>query len=73
MSESVKNTLLFLLVGALIVITGFMQSWSTALLILNMGLVSAIMALGRERDGDGQGHRAQTLPARLRKARRMST
>jgi len=46
MSESVKNTLLFLLVGALIVITGFMQSWSTALLILNMGLVSAIMALG---------------------------
>lgn len=46
MSESVKNTLLFLLVGALIVITGFQQSWSTALLILNMGLVSAIMALG---------------------------
>lgn len=46
MSESVKNTLLFLLVGALIVITGFLQSWSTALLILNMGLVSAIMALG---------------------------
>lgn len=41
-----KNTALFLLVAGLIVATGFMQSWNSALLILNMGLVSAIMALG---------------------------
>ena len=41
-----KNTALFLLVAGLIVATGLMQSWNSALLILNMGLVSAIMALG---------------------------
>lgn len=41
-----KNTALFLLVAGLIVATGLIQSWNSALLILNMGLVSAIMALG---------------------------
>ncbi|KNG93007.1 branched-chain amino acid ABC transporter permease [Pseudaestuariivita atlantica] len=46
MSEPLRNTLLFAGVGALILLTGFMQSWNSALLILNMGLVSAIMALG---------------------------
>ncbi|KUJ86048.1 branched-chain amino acid ABC transporter permease [Ruegeria marisrubri] len=46
MSEPVKNTLLFVLVGALILLTGFMQSWNSALMILNMGLISAIMAIG---------------------------
>jgi len=46
MSESVKNTGLFALVALLIVGTGFVQSWNTALLILNMGLISAIMSLG---------------------------
>ncbi|WP_425046451.1 branched-chain amino acid ABC transporter permease [Primorskyibacter sp. S87] len=46
MSETMKNTALFLGVGALIILTGFMQSWNSALLILNMGLISAIMALG---------------------------
>jgi branched-chain amino acid transport system permease protein len=46
MNEMVKNTGLFAIVGALILITGMMQSWNTALLILNMGLISAIMALG---------------------------
>ncbi|MDP5335760.1 MAG: branched-chain amino acid ABC transporter permease [Paracoccaceae bacterium] len=46
MNAMVKNTGLFALVAALIVITGLMQSWNTALLILNMGLISAIMALG---------------------------
>ncbi len=30
----------------MIVVTGFVQSWNTAILILNMGLISAIMALG---------------------------
>lgn len=46
MNEMVKNTGLFAIVALLIVITGMMQSWNTALLILNMGLISAIMALG---------------------------
>ncbi|MTH99189.1 MULTISPECIES: branched-chain amino acid ABC transporter permease [Alphaproteobacteria] len=46
MSEMTKNTLLFVVVGALILVTGFSQSWNTAILILNMGLISAIMAIG---------------------------
>ncbi|GAA6198842.1 branched-chain amino acid ABC transporter permease [Aquicoccus sp. SU-CL01552] len=46
MSDTMKNIGLFAIVGALILLTGVMQSWNTALLILNMGLISAIMALG---------------------------
>jgi branched-chain amino acid transport system permease protein len=46
MSEPMKNAAMFVFVAALILMTGFAQSWSTALLILNMGLISAIMALG---------------------------
>lgn len=46
MSETVKNTGLFAIVGGLILLTGFMQSWNAALLILNMGLISAVMAIG---------------------------
>ena len=45
-NKHLKNTALFLLVVGLLVATGLMQSWNSALLILNMGLVSAIMALG---------------------------
>ncbi|MFZ5961747.1 branched-chain amino acid ABC transporter permease [Thalassococcus sp. BH17M4-6] len=37
---------LFALVAVLILGTGIVQSWNSALLILNMGLVSAVMALG---------------------------
>jgi branched-chain amino acid transport system permease protein len=37
---------LFALVALLIIGTGFLQSWNSALQILNMGLISAIMALG---------------------------
>jgi len=44
--ENLKIILLFTLVAFLILITGFVQSWNTALLILNMGLISAIMSLG---------------------------
>ena len=44
--ENLKIALLFILVAFLILITGFVQSWNTALLILNMGLISAIMSLG---------------------------
>ena len=44
--ENLKIILLFAIVVFLILITGFVQSWNTALLILNMGLISAIMSLG---------------------------
>ncbi|MBO6791531.1 MAG: branched-chain amino acid ABC transporter permease [Dinoroseobacter sp.] len=43
---NMKNILLFAFVGLLIIGTGFVQSWNVALTIFNMGLVSAIMALG---------------------------
>ncbi|MBE1281790.1 MAG: branched-chain amino acid ABC transporter permease [Rhodobacteraceae bacterium] len=46
MSDPVKNTLLFGLVAALFVLTGVFQSANSALTILNMGLISAIMAIG---------------------------
>ncbi|EKE45216.1 branched-chain amino acid ABC transporter, permease protein [Oceaniovalibus guishaninsula JLT2003] len=41
-----RGVWLFALVAALIVLSGVMQSWNVALGIVNMGLVSAIMALG---------------------------
>jgi branched-chain amino acid transport system permease protein len=41
-----KNIGLFGLVALLILWTGMFQSWNVALAILNMGLISAIMALG---------------------------
>ncbi|MCX7565504.1 branched-chain amino acid ABC transporter permease [Sulfitobacter sp. F26169L] len=46
MTDTVKNTALFALVFALILISGFFQGWNNALFILNMGIISAIMALG---------------------------
>ena len=46
MSVNYRNIALFALVAVLIVIIGMVQSWNVALGILNMGLVSAIMALG---------------------------
>jgi branched-chain amino acid transport system permease protein len=46
MSAAARNVLLFAAVGALIALTGFTQSWNAALAIVNMGLISAVMALG---------------------------
>jgi branched-chain amino acid transport system permease protein len=46
MSNSIRNTTYFAAVALLIITTGFVQSWNTALFILNFGLISAIMALG---------------------------
>lgn len=46
MSDSIRTPLLFLAMTALIVATGMMQGWNLALTIVNMGLISAIMALG---------------------------
>ena len=41
-----RDIILFFVVFGLIAATGFFQSWNVALGILNMGLISAIMALG---------------------------
>ncbi len=41
-----RNLLLFAAVGMLFVLTGVFQSWNLSLSILNMGLLSAIMAMG---------------------------
>ncbi len=45
-STTMRNLLLFAAVGLLFVLTGFMQSWNLSLQILNIGILSAIMALG---------------------------
>ena len=44
--DQTRNILYFVGIAALIIITGMVQSWNSALLILNMGLISAVMALG---------------------------
>jgi branched-chain amino acid transport system permease protein len=46
MTLNIRNIALFALVGFLIVFEGMTASWNTALGILNMGLISAILALG---------------------------
>jgi branched-chain amino acid transport system permease protein len=46
MTDTVKNTLLFVVVFSLIIISGLFQGWNNAMFILNMGLISSIMALG---------------------------
>ncbi len=46
MNEALRNTALFGVVAVLIIIVGVFQSWNSALLIVAMGLISAIMALG---------------------------
>ncbi len=46
MTLPLRNVLLFGLVFLLIIGVGFLQGWNVALGIVNMGLISAIMALG---------------------------
>lgn len=46
MNETLKNTMLFGIIALLIIYVGFVQSWNSALLIVAMGLISSIMALG---------------------------
>ena len=46
MTLTPRDIFLFFIVFGLIIATGFTQSWNVALGILNMGLISAIMALG---------------------------
>ena len=46
MSPAARNLALFAAVFGLIGMTGLLQSWNVALAIVNMGLISAVMALG---------------------------
>ena len=46
MTDQTKTYSLFAFVAVLIIGTGMVQSWNSALFILNMGLISAIMSLG---------------------------
>ena len=46
MTDNIKTYILFAAVFLLVMITGFIQSWNSALFILNMGLISAVMSLG---------------------------
>ncbi|MEL6620423.1 MAG: branched-chain amino acid ABC transporter permease [Pseudomonadota bacterium] len=46
MTDTSRNILYFAGIAALIIGTGFVQSWNAALFVLNFGLISAIMALG---------------------------
>ncbi|MEM9795735.1 MAG: branched-chain amino acid ABC transporter permease [Pseudomonadota bacterium] len=46
MKLTTRDLMLFIFVALLFVGTGIVQSWNVALTIFNMGLVSAIMALG---------------------------
>ena len=46
MSNSVRGPLCFAVIACLLMIVGFGQSWSVALSIVNLCLISAIMALG---------------------------
>ena len=46
MTRGFPPVLLFALVAGLFLATGYMQSWNVSLTILNMALISAIMALG---------------------------
>jgi branched-chain amino acid transport system permease protein len=46
MNPAIRTPLLFGFVAVLMIGTGSVQGWNSALLILNMGLISAIMALG---------------------------
>ena len=46
MNDTVKNVSLFVGVGLLFVIAGFLQSWNVALDMLVVGIISSVMALG---------------------------
>ena len=46
MSPAIRNIALFIGMALLLLATGFVQSWNVALTIVQMGLISGIMALG---------------------------
>lgn len=46
MNQTLRSVLLFALVAVAFVFTGMAQSWTLALTILNMSLISAVLALG---------------------------
>jgi branched-chain amino acid transport system permease protein len=46
MTDTLRTSLFAVFVALLILGTGFLDNWNLALVILNYGLISAIMALG---------------------------
>lgn len=46
MTDTLRNIFYFACIAVLIIGTGVIQSWDSAMFVLNFGLVSAIMALG---------------------------
>ena len=46
MTRSIPKPLLFAAMAVLLLLVGFIQSWSLALAVLNLCLISAVMALG---------------------------
>lgn len=46
MTQTLRSILFFAIVALAFVVTGMMQSWTLALTILNMSLISAVLALG---------------------------
>ena len=46
MSVNWKNIGLFTLLVVMFLVAGFLQGWNVVLQVLNLGLISAIMALG---------------------------
>ncbi|MBC6439492.1 MAG: branched-chain amino acid ABC transporter permease [Rhodospirillales bacterium] len=46
MNQALRGPILFAIMGGLLMLVGFGQSWSVALSILNLCLISSIMALG---------------------------
>ena len=46
MSQRTKKILLFLVMGGLLICVGLIQSWSLALAISNLCIISAVMSMG---------------------------
>ena len=46
MTQSHRNIMMFAGMAALLALVGFGQGWDISLLLLNMCIISAIMALG---------------------------
>ena len=46
LGDATRNVLFFVLMALLIIIVGQMQTWNVALALLNLCLISSIMALG---------------------------
>ena len=50
MSYPLRATSVFVVMAALLLLVGFAQSWNVALALINLCLISAVMALGAHSD-----------------------